>query len=133
MYLLAVQPFLDKNMQRSLLAGELCAISFYLTTLLPLISVISLSVRKQGSICIIIVLVNIGISVFFSVISTTKAIFHWLKSRKLRDANNVVPTSLETMNEKDRLPHKLNTQKGEYRKTLDEIQLKNMEGYFKQR
>ena len=90
-YLLAVAPFLDKNVQRSLFTGELCIISFYLVLLLPYISQMNLSITKQGTLCIIIILTNVGFSMVFSVASSAIVIYAWIKSRRFR-AGIVLPT-----------------------------------------
>ena len=90
-YLLAVAPFLDNNIQRSLFAGEICVISFYLVLLLPYISNMNLSIAKQGKLCIMIVLTNVGIGMLFSVASSAIVIYTWIKSRRSRAGKIVLP------------------------------------------
>ena len=100
-YLLAVAPFLNKNIQRSLFAGEICVISFYIVLLLPYISEINLSITKQGELCIMIVLTNVGLSILFSVASSVIVLYTWLKSRRANPLNTVLPTSGEIPTEND--------------------------------
>ena len=81
-YLLAVTPFKDRLMEKSLIVGELCVVSFYLVFSMPFISTINLSSRRQGSICIIIVVTNIVFNVLLNTISSGISIYNWVKNRK---------------------------------------------------
>ena len=81
-YLLAATPFKDRLMEKSLIVGELCVISFYLVFSMPFISTIDLSSSRQGSICILIVVTNIAFNVFLNTISSGITIYNWVKNRK---------------------------------------------------
>ena len=90
-YLLEVSPFLDKNMQISLIAGEICIVLVYSILLMPFVSEIEISTRKQGQICIIVMLGNIGLNILFSFISSAAAIYKWARSFRQKKSNEVIP------------------------------------------
>ena len=71
-----------------------------------------LSLRKQGSICIMIVLSNIGFCVLSSVLSTFLTFYKWLKLRKLKKFSTVMPFSKEITSENENPIGKLNEKKG---------------------
>ena len=95
-YLFEVSPFIDKTSEKSLLAGEICVISFYVVFSIPFISSMNLSSRKQGSLCIVIILVNIGINAFFNTLSAALVICRWIKQRKGNRVISVLPQEIHT-------------------------------------
>lgn len=99
-YLLLVSPFLDKNMQRSVISGEACIFLVYTILLLPFISGANLSVREQGFICIMIVLANIGLCILFSVNSAVMVLYKRLKAKRINALNMIMPTTGDVITEK---------------------------------
>ena len=100
-YLLTVSPFLDRNMQRSLLAGEICVILVYGGLLLPFISEINISTSQLGAICIIIMLISMGTNVIFNVMSSAVGICSWVRLWKSKRYNEILPVSNIMQTESD--------------------------------
>ena len=54
-----------------------------------------MSSRKQGHICVIIVLVNVSVHSVFNVLSPVIAIYKWLTKRKMNRVDNILTSSKE--------------------------------------
>ena len=79
----------------AILFEEVCVLIFYITLSLQFISNTNTGATRDST-CITIMMINVGLHVFFNAVGTGASIYKWLKGRVYKKNNAVTPIDLDT-------------------------------------